>query len=71
MEISKGLESKLISKTMYAEVIEKIEKMSKLIHFALFKITFVFCQTVPVLMTLMNYFFFDMGNEAFPDVQFM
>ena len=56
---------------MYDEVIEKIEKMSKLLHFALVKVTLIGPQVAIVLITLINYYILDMGRESFQDVQLM
>lgn len=66
-----GLKNEWIQNAMYDEVIEKIEQMSKLIHFGLIKVSFVCSVTVPVLMTSLNYFIFEKGDESFPDVQLM
>lgn len=66
-----GLKNKRNSNTMYDKVIERIEKMSELLYFALFKVTFMSGQVVTVLITLINYFFLDMGDESFQDVQLM
>lgn len=71
MEFVIGLKNARVSKAMYVDVIEKIEKMSKLIHFGLMKVSFVCSITVPVIMTSVNYFIFDKGNESFPEVQLM
>lgn len=66
-----GLKNDWISKTVYEEVIERIENMSNLIHFALIKVSLVSFQTIPVLVAMINYLILGKGNESFPDVQFM
>lgn len=71
MEFVIGLKNARVLKAMYVDVIEKIEKMSKLIHFGLMKVSFVCSITVPVIMTSVNYFIFDKGNQSFPEVQLM
>lgn len=56
---------------MYDEVIEKIEKMSKLLHFVLIEVSFAIGRSAPVITGFVNYYIFDKGGESFQDVQFM
>lgn len=66
-----GFKSKWVSNSAYNEVIEKIENMSKLIHFALIKVSLVSSLAIPVVVTLINYLMLHKGAESFPDVQLM
>lgn len=66
-----GLKKQWVSHAVYIEVIEKIEKMSKFIHFALFKMSFGSGVLVLLLGPMFNYFILDMGADSVPDVQYM
>lgn len=51
--------------TKYSELIENIEKMSELLHFALTRVTFIGLYTSALAITAINYFIFDLEEESY------
>lgn len=54
-----------ISKSKYVNLINNIERMSKFFHFVLTKLTVASVVAPDVLITLGNYFIYDLGDESY------
>lgn len=53
------------SKAMYIEMIEKIERLSQLIHIGVIKLSIPGVIVPALLITFINFFVYDFGNESF------
>lgn len=66
-----GLKDDPARKIMYIELNEKIERMSKLVHFVLIKVCYSMA-LIPIPLTeLINYFILDMKDESFQEKSLM
>lgn len=54
-----------ISKAKYSDLIDKIERMSKFFHFILTKLTVVGVVAPDLLITIGNYFIYDLGEQSY------
>lgn len=59
------------SKEMYTKLIAKIEQISKLIYFVTVQLSYVGGVLPPLLLTLINYFIYDLHDESFQEIQMM
>lgn len=53
------------SRTMYMELTEKIERMSKLVYSIFVEASLVGLVIPPLLITLVNYFVYDLSEESY------
>lgn len=53
---------------MYRKLNEKIEMMTKSIHFAMLKLTLTAGTIPPLLISMINYFIYDLNDEAFLNI---
>lgn len=53
---------------MYDEINEKIERISKKLHFAMIKVSYSGTILSPLLTTLANYFINDLGTDSYQDL---
>lgn len=51
------------AKMMYIELNEKIEQMSKWIHFGMMKLTYPLIVVPSAIVTAINYFIYDLNND--------
>lgn len=51
--------------TMYAELSEKIELITKFMYFAVVKLTPIGVMVPALIITIVNYSVYDLGNESF------
>ena len=56
---------------MYTELNGKIEKISKLIYFATAQVSFVAAALPPLIISLTNYFVYDLQDDSFQEIQMM
>lgn len=49
----------------YIELNEKIERMSKIVHFFIVKVVYVQSFLPPILITMINYFIYDLKDDSF------
>lgn len=54
--------------TMYKQLSEKIERTSKLVHFAMAKLTMVAATLPPTIKTYVNYYVKNLGDESFENI---
>lgn len=60
--------SKCTKATVYSELNGKIERMSKLLHFALIKLSFTSTILSPLITTFSNYFINHLGSDSYQDL---
>lgn len=60
-----GSKNESTSRIMYFELNEKIERMSKFVHFVLMRVSYLGAILPPLLTTLSNYFILNLGNESY------
>lgn len=60
-----GLKNNPPMRSKYAELAEKIERMSKIFHFILVKFTLPGFILPALFLTIINYFIHDLGNESY------
>lgn len=54
-----------ISKAKYSDLVNNIERMSRFFHFVLTKLTVAGVVLPDLLITLGNYFIYDLGDESY------
>lgn len=54
-----------ISKFMYDNVNEKIEKLSKIMYIVLVKVNVAACNISPLIATIVNYYIYKLDAESF------
>lgn len=60
-----GMDENVILKTMYRRLTEKIERMSIILHFGLVNLSFGVVIIPPLLITLANYFLYNLNDDSF------
>lgn len=66
-----GSKCDALSKTMYNNVNEKIERFSRKCDLFLVKLTFIATLMPALILTYVSYFVFDMGDDSFQDIPAM
>lgn len=69
--ISIGIEQDDGLQTLYNGLNGKIERMCKWLYIAMIKVSIAGTMLPPLLITLVNYYIYDLGDESIQDIQMM
>ena len=63
--LTSGSQSSPKLQTFYMDLVAKIERMTQLVHFALVELTFPGVLIPALLITVINFFIYDLGDKSF------